>query len=547
MRYFVSLSFALFATACLSPSPARSGDFFVTIGGGPTPTNNQISLEKNVLFANRTLEKIYPNGVSHHIHFADGEAPARDLQYKDESKTYPPEVRWLSTILSSEDELEMDYKNHHDFPGQQAATEEQIEARLKGLAAKLGKGDRLFIYVAAHGSDENADDDFGFEQEKKPSSRNTNIALWKDGSVNVQEFTRWLDRFDPDVEIILVMAQCYSGGFAETIFRGGDRTNGMSARLRAGFFSQRHDRPAAGCTPEINEAEYEEYSTYFWAALSGFDRTGGTPVDADYDKDGRVSLSEAHAYAVITSDTIDVPILTSDTYLRHKIKLPSAKTDKSFDSELDRPKNPLRTLFENMFSGDSAPKHSDSIDEKSSAETLDALAKLGRPEQQAILRGLAEQLQLSMSSSLSEVQTIHKKILRKEKSFEAQMDTQMGKAVSARYDLLRELQEYDPRFELYRYSTALIDWTGSKSEEFVAFLDASEDAKIMQKSLAKALDLRKKTEEQTQLAARHERLIRTAQNILLEANLRTRNDATAIEHLDRLLRMESICLGTAPK
>ena len=37
-----------------------------------------------------------------------------------------------------------------------------------------------------------------------------------------------------------------------------------------------HDRPAAGCTPDINEANYAEYSSYFIAALSGIDRLGQT-------------------------------------------------------------------------------------------------------------------------------------------------------------------------------------------------------------------------------------------------------------------------------
>ena len=32
--------------------------------------------------------------------------------------------------------------------------------------------------------------------------------------------------------------------------------------------------PAAGCTPDINEANYQEYSSYFWAALRGKTRTG---------------------------------------------------------------------------------------------------------------------------------------------------------------------------------------------------------------------------------------------------------------------------------
>ena len=63
----------------------------------------------------------------------------------------------------------------------------------------------------------------------------------------------------------------------------------MSGANRCGFFATVHDRKAAGCTADIDEANYQEYSTYFFAALRGKTRTGTPITPPDYDGDGRVS------------------------------------------------------------------------------------------------------------------------------------------------------------------------------------------------------------------------------------------------------------------
>lgn len=102
------------------------------------------------------------------------------------------------------------------------------------------------------------------------------------------------------------------------IFKDGDPRKGLSPQKRIGFFATVHDRQAAGCTPEVDESSYAEYSTYFWAAVSGIDRLGEPIERPDYDGDGSVSMEEAHAYTVIASDTIDLPIKSSGEFLtRH--------------------------------------------------------------------------------------------------------------------------------------------------------------------------------------------------------------------------------------
>jgi hypothetical protein len=88
--------------------------------------------------------------------------------------------------------------------------------------------------------------------------------------------------------------------------------------------------PSVGCTPEVNEADYRDYSSSFFAGLSGRNRVGQPVASADYNRDGRVSFSEAHAFAKVDEQTIDLPISTSEAWLRKRI---SKQTDRSTQTQ----------------------------------------------------------------------------------------------------------------------------------------------------------------------------------------------------------------------
>ena len=50
------------------------------------------------------------------------------------------------------------------------------------------------------------------------------------------------------------MVQCFSGGFANVIFEGGDPEKGLAAHSRAGFFATVNNRLAAGCTALVKSS-----------------------------------------------------------------------------------------------------------------------------------------------------------------------------------------------------------------------------------------------------------------------------------------------------
>ena len=75
----------------------------------------------------------------------------------------------------------------------------------------------------------------------------------------------------------------------------------------AGFFATVKERVAAGCTSAVNEEDYHDFTSYFFAALTGRDRVGRRVTGADYNGDGRVGMDEAYCYTLIHDNSIDVP------------------------------------------------------------------------------------------------------------------------------------------------------------------------------------------------------------------------------------------------
>lgn len=73
-----------------------------------------------------------------------------------------------------------------------------------------------------------------------------------------------------------------------------------------------------GCTPEIDESDYVDYSSSVLAGLSGYTRTGQAVASADYDGDGVVSYAEAHAFAKVDEQTSDRPVSTSEVWLQRQ-------------------------------------------------------------------------------------------------------------------------------------------------------------------------------------------------------------------------------------
>ncbi len=364
MRYLLSFRKFLSSLTCgvlmgtqLASVALNSSDVkaepptFFAVGGGLSPCNNEIALEKNILYFQRTLKTLGYDPTSASIFFANGNNGQTTIRYLDEQgleQYKAPEIPHLNGAATI-----ANLQNWMQQTGQQNPNQS------------------VFFYFTGHGgkNDENLENNF--------------LGLWHRKALSVQDMSGMLDKLPPQKSVVAMMAQCYSGSFANLIYQGGDPKRPIALQTRCGFFATVKERPSVGCTPAVNEADYQDYSSSFFAGLSGRSRTGETVSSADYNRDGRVSYAEAHAFAKVDEKSTDWPISTSEAWLQKRA------SDQERDFFLNQPiKQILPTARpEQRYVVESIVKIFKFDLEKSSMENFKTMSKteIERDEQQAYL------------------------------------------------------------------------------------------------------------------------------------------------------------------
>lgn len=261
---------------------------FLVLAGGGAPHYNEIALEKNVHYFQRTLSTLGIGLSTVRQYFAngnDGNATVRFINLVGQEQFKPPEIDQLHG----------------------PATVDNAQAWFTGLGQKSSPCP-AFFYFTGHGAYNGENPD------------NNAMILWEEQFVSVQQLTGWLDQLPPDQPFVTMMAQCFAGSFANLIYEQGNPDNPVALHNRCGFFATVDERPSVGCTPAVNEADYRDYSSSFFAGLSGVDRTGKPVASADYDADGKVSYAEAHAFAKVDEETTDWPVSTVEVWLQKQAR-----------------------------------------------------------------------------------------------------------------------------------------------------------------------------------------------------------------------------------
>ncbi|MBX3414005.1 MAG: caspase family protein [Pirellulales bacterium] len=484
--------------ACLgTPNSAQAEDHILTIGGGYSPTGNQVSLEKNVLYFRRMLEDLGLSGLHHDVFFADGDSPGRDLQFTDPEHNLPKANELLARLFEQTSELGYEYRSHQVAGLRGASTRDNIERWFAENANHLQPGDRLIVYFTGHGG-----------KGKKPE--NSHLYLWNQEQIPVEEFTRLLDKLAPDISVVLVMVQCYSGGFANSIFNSGDSAHGCSDAERCGFFATTQDRSAAGCTPDIDEENYQEYSSHFWAALSGRSRIGEPVELPDFDGDGRISFVEAHAHALLASDTIDISVKTSDAFLRAYSKT-SAKG------------------VANLLTVDSPYAQ---------------LLAVASPADRAVLEGLSTQLQIEGENRAAAVRDLAEKIGKQRKEISGSKGKLTGSLRGEARKIRATLLERWPELA-NRWNPAVQLLLEQEPGTLVAAIEGhahySEFARLqgeVDRLSQQHLDLERQW-------VKCQRFLRVAENVALANNLPLVGTPEQVARFERLMLAEGASLTTA--
>jgi hypothetical protein len=508
-----------FGNSVFAPA-AVAKDYFLTIGGGYDATGNQISLEKNILFQQSILAAQRPDNPPYEVFFADGNNPHPDVQCRDPKfeETCPVARRLLAEVLGDVDEMDLIYRTN-EIPNLQGPSNlKAVRDRFRQVAGEVKAGDRVIIYVTGHGGRAKGTERRGRRASTPPSNPyNTSFYFWNTEAVTAAEFTQWLDRFPRDAEVVLVMVQCYAGGFSHTIFNLADAGKGLSDHARCGFFAQVHDRGAAGCTPDANEADYQEYSSYFWGALAGKSRVGQALESADYDKSGQVSFAEAHAYAMIESDTIDVPVRTSGALLRKFSQIGKPANKSNAD------KSPPDAGVDAAFADMKGP--------------ISALAAAVHADRRAILEKLPARLALGLRPTVEDVQ----KRLRDVKQKISGANEKLASATRARQNALKNVRTnvYKHWPELrHQYTPLAIELVTTRADEFSQHIQSLPDYKLLCESKQKEETLSKSHLQLEREKACCERLLETCEDAVLAANLPRVASEEIVSRYEQLLAIE---------
>jgi thiol-disulfide isomerase/thioredoxin len=284
---------ALVFAVCASPSryfgAARTRAVarlhVLAIDGGSSPAENY---QSHLLHVEQLLDVLARAGVPPRriaIFSSDGADPAPDLAVRE---LQPETDFWLleGTRLERSLRTPVTYVNSA-IAGMalESATKAGLRRWFERARWDLRPGDVLLIYVTDHGT-KNPED-----------SSNNRITLWGKGeSLSVSELEDLLELLHPQVRVVMLMSQCYSGAFAHLM--AAHAAGGAPSGAVCGYFSSTAERPAYGCYPENRGRENVGHSFEFIAALAAMAR-----------------FPDAHAQVLVSDRTPDVPIKTSDIYL----------------------------------------------------------------------------------------------------------------------------------------------------------------------------------------------------------------------------------------
>jgi thiol-disulfide isomerase/thioredoxin len=261
----------------------------VLINGGGDRGGNYYSHYVHLRSLLRVLDAAAVPHENVAIFASDGEDPAADLAVRE---IRPEGDGWLleGTRLASTVGEPIEYVDTRlDGRTLEPATKATLERWFREEGKRLGRGDTLLLYVTDHGT------------RGKDGPRSNRISLWgTNESLSVDELGGMLGLLDPDVRVVALMSQCYSGGFGMLAARVDD-TPGLAGYC--GYFSSTADRPAYGCYAENRGADDVGHSIRFIEALAAGE-----------------AFPASHRHALASDHTPDVPLRTTDVFLRDRLE-----------------------------------------------------------------------------------------------------------------------------------------------------------------------------------------------------------------------------------
>lgn len=243
------------------PNPAAGNTYAVILNGGMQMTSNNERYWNDCSFIYKTLINTYEIPKRNiKVIMSDGTDEGEDMNMIDGNYCSSP--------------LDLDDDSIPDI--EYAATKENLQTVLNGMAQKLTDDDHLMIFVTGHG---------GYDYKTKSSY----MYLWNREKLYPNELNSYLEPIDAGF-ISIVMGQCYSGGFIEPL----KKTNRIIATACA-----ENERSYGSTT-----IPFDEFLYHWISAVNGYDAYGNRLKV----KEG-ISIVDAQAYAA-----------RNDVYANDKVK-----------------------------------------------------------------------------------------------------------------------------------------------------------------------------------------------------------------------------------
>jgi thiol-disulfide isomerase/thioredoxin len=272
------------------------------INGGHSKTQNYYS---HLLHLRRLTQLLVESSIERDritILSGDGENPEPDLatlrpdEFPD---AWLLERTKLGKLLSAQTRYEnSSVEGMYLLPAKKAAIETWFQTR----GRLLGQGDTLLLYVTDHGMGD-----------KKQEGGESRVVLWGE-KLSSSELSKLLERLEPGVRVVMLMSQCFSGGFARALYDSKEQVRPNTC----GFYSTLSHRLAWGCYPDARE---------------DFEGLGHSMRFLDALAPGK-SFAAAHEGVVLTDATPDVPHRSSEAYLRDLVRKPGGVDDELVDELL---------------------------------------------------------------------------------------------------------------------------------------------------------------------------------------------------------------------
>ena len=277
----------------------------VLLNGGGRPSINYYSHLRHIKLFTTVLRSAGISSRDIAVFNADGTKEEADFAVRDPLRE--PSF-WLLQGTPLEQPLKppirLENSTIEDF-SPQPATRAALQQWFDETAPRFKPGDTVLFYVTDHGT-KNSDD-----------LTNNRITLWGEKeTLSVNELREMFSRIDPQVRVVMLMSQCFSGSFANLMFNQTQKE--FPSGNVCGFFSSTADREAYGCYPENRDKDNVGHSFAFLEHLAA-----------------GVSLPEAHRGVLVTDQTPDVPLKTSEVYLEKLLDEVAQRRGQKLDTLLD--------------------------------------------------------------------------------------------------------------------------------------------------------------------------------------------------------------------